>query len=758
MTHLFTFILLVATTTSHLKPLISDLGLILMTAGIAVLLFKKIKQPLVLGYLVAGFLAGNNFDFFPSVTDKASVEVWAEIGIIFLLFSLGLEFSFKKLMKVGGSASITATIQIIFMVILGYYVGIAMGWKSMDSIFLGVILSISSTTIILKTFDELGVKTQKFAGIVLGSLIVQDIVAILMMVLLSTIAVSQQFSGGELLQSILKLMFFLTLWFIGGIFFIPTLLRKAKSLLTDEMTLIIAIALCLMMVILASNVGFSPALGAFIMGSIIAETTQAEHVEHLVKPVKDLFGAVFFVSVGMLIDPDTLVEHAVPVAILTLVTIFGQSISSTIGALISGQPLKQSIQTGMSLSQIGEFSFIIATLGMTLKVTSEFLYPMVVAVSAVTTFTTPYMIKAAVPVSNFIERKIPKKWAKKIDRYSSNSASIKSASKWQIVLKAYITQVVIHSVIIVALISLSSVYVLPMVEDSRFGNALAALITLVVLSPFFYALSIKRVAKEQVDELMKERKYRGPIIMMVLLRMLLTLFFLGFLLNSFFSPVVALVALVLAIGSYLLFPKQLNKAYQRIERRFVENLNAREIILSTKSRSHLTPWDGHMTIFKIALESNIAGKTLNELQLREKIGINVAFIKRGEITIDIPNRMERLFPGDEICIIGTDAQVIKFQEYLDLHEFEIPQQSVENDIILKQLELKNELFIGKTIRDSQIRERTNSLVVGLERGGKRFLNPDSSLLLQENDILWIVGSKKMLQEFFAEKRAKRNTA
>jgi CPA2 family monovalent cation:H+ antiporter-2 len=456
----------------------------------------------------------------------------------------------------------------------------------------------------------------------------------------------------------------------------------------------------------------------------------------------------------MLIDPNTLIEYAAPVCILTLVTIFGQSISSTIGALVSGQPLKQSIQTGMSLSQIGEFSFIIATLGMTLKVTSDFLYPIVVAVSAVTTFTTPYMIKFAVPFSNFIERKIPKKWAKTIDRYSSNSVSIKSASNWQIVMKAYLTQVIIHSVIIVAIILLSSQYILPLVEDSRYGNALAAVITLVILSPFFYALSLRRVAKTQVDELMKIRKYRGPIIMMVLLRMLLTLFFLGFLLNTFFSPVIALIALVVAIGTYILFPKKLNDQYHKIERRFVENLNAREIIQASKSRSHLTPWDGHMTTFDIAKESNIAGKTLDELQLRENLGINIAFIKRGEITIDIPNKAERLFPGDEICVIGTDDQITKFQEYLDQHEFEIPEKSLDNDIILKQLELHNELFIGKTIRDSQIREKTRGMVVGIERDGKRFLNPDSTLLLQENDILWIVGSKKMLQEFFEDKRAK----
>ncbi|CAM3984283.1 cation:proton antiporter [Flavobacterium sinopsychrotolerans] len=738
----------VANASQHLQPLISDLGLILMTAAVAVLLFKKIKQPLVLGYLIAGFLAGNHFDFFPSIKDIKSVEVWAEIGVIFLLFSLGLEFSFKKLMKVGGTASITAVTQILSMIVIGYLVGQWIGWKPMDSMFLGVILSISSTTIILKTFDELGVKTQKFAGIVIGSLIVQDIVAILMMVLLSTIAVSQQFSGSELLLSVFKLLFFLTIWFVGGIFFIPTLLKKAKNLLTDEMLLIISLALCLMMVILAANVGFSPALGAFIMGSIIAETTQAEHIEHLVKPVKDLFGAVFFVSVGMLINPETLYEYAFPVAILTFVVILGQSVSSTIGALLSGQPLKQSVQTGMSLSQIGEFSFIIATLGMTLNVTSDFLYPIVVAVSAVTTFTTPFMVKFATPFSEYLEKKLPRKWIKKIERYSANAQSIKLVSNWQIVVRAFLTQVIIHSVIIVAVILLSSKFILPLVQKSQFGNIFGALITLVIISPFLWALSLRRVAVKEVAILREERKYRGPILMMILLRMVLTLFYIGFLLNIFFSPIIAFIALIAAVVVYFVFPKKLNAQYQKIEDHFLKNLNAREIKKAIRSRSDLTPWDGHMTTFDIAPTSNIAGKTLEELRIREQLGINIAFIKRGEIMINIPNKNERLFPGDEICIIGTDNQVKEFKSYLHQNEIEIPEKVTDTDIILKQLELKEEEFIGKNIRDSQLREKTNGLIVGIERSGKRILNPESSMILEKNDILWVVGSKKLLTTFF----------
>jgi CPA2 family monovalent cation:H+ antiporter-2 len=735
-----------AEATHHLYPIITDLGLILGAAGVAVLLFKKIKQPLVLGYLIAGFLAGNHFDFFPSVTDMNSVEVWAEIGVIFLLFSLGLEFSFKKLMKVGGTASVTAITQIVVMLFLGYSVGKLMKWETMDCIFLGVMLSISSTTIIVKTFEELGVKAQRFAGNVIGSLIVQDLLAILMMVMLSTIAVSRQFSGNELLMSVLKLSFFLIIWFVGGIFFIPTLLKRARHLLTDEMMLIISIALCLLMVMFAANVGFSPALGAFIMGSIIAETTQAEHIEHLVKPVKDLFGAVFFVSVGMLIDPQSLLEHWLPVLILTILTIVGQSFSSTIGSILSGQPLKQAVQTGTSLSQIGEFSFIIATLGMTLGVTSKFLYPVIVAVSAITTFTTPFMVKAGLPLAGFIERKLPRKWRKSIERYSANAQSIKSVSNWQIVLRAYLMQVVIHSVIIVAIVLLSNEYVLPMVEETRFGRLIAAAGTIVVVAPFLWALSLRRVAVEQVRELLAERKYRGPIIMMILFRFVLALFYIGFLLDNFFSRQTALVTFVAVVVLYIIFPKKLNAQYHKIENHFLKNFNARDILKAKKRRSDLTPWDGHMSFFDIAKESNIAGKTLKELKMREQFGINIAFIKRGDINIKMPSRNERVFPGDEICVIGTDMQLKDFKAFLDQNEIEPPETVAEDEIVLRQIDLTHEEYIGKSIRQSKLREKTNGLVVGLERRGARILNPESTEILERDDILWIVGDRKLLRE------------
>jgi len=735
-----------AETTSTLYPLISDLGLILMTAGVAVLLFRKIKQPVVLGYLIAGFIAGNHFDFFPTVQDMHSVEVWAQIGVIFLLFSLGLEFSFKKLVKVGGTASVTALTQIAAMLILGYTAGKLMGWSPKDCLFLAVMLSVSSTTIIVKTFGELGVKAQRFAGNVVGVLVVQDLLAILMMVVLSTIAVTSTFSGSALLFSCLKLVFFLILWFVGGIFFIPTLLKRARHLLTDEMALIISLALCLMMVMLASKAGFSPALGAFIMGSVIAETTQAEHIEHLVRPVRDLFGAVFFVSVGMLINPHALAEHWLPVLILTIITIAGQSLSAMGGALLSGQPFRESVQTGMSLSQIGEFSFIIATMGMAFGATSDFLYPVIVAVSAVTTFTTPFMIRCSEPFADFLSRKLPRKWLKEIERYSANAQSIRSAGNWQIVLRAYLVQILVHSVIIVAIVLLSSRFILPMAEGSPFGHLLTAIGTIVLVLPFLWALSLRRVANAQVQELLAQRKYRGPIIMMVLFRFVLALFFIGFLIDNFFSRQTALIAFGICVVLYVLFPKKLNKRYQYIESHFIRNFNAREIVKARRQRSDLTPWDGHMAYFDIARESNLVGKELKELQLREQLGVNIVFIRRGEVTIKMPERGERLFPGDEVCVLGNDRQIRNFQEFLLANEIAPPDTVAEDEIVLRQIELTDQLFIGRNIRQSGLREMTNGLVVGLERRGKRILNPDSLEILQKGDILWIVGDRKLLRK------------
>ncbi|WP_285054336.1 cation:proton antiporter [Pedobacter ginsengisoli] len=737
----------------HLPVLITDLGLILAAAAITTLLFKAIRQPLVLGYILAGLLVGPHIQFIPTVTDNESIHIWAEIGVIFLLFSLGLEFSFKKLVKVGGSASITAIVEVVFMLLIGFVSGKAMGWSTMDSIFLGGILSVSSTTIIIRAFEELGVKHKKFAGLVFGVLIVEDLVAILLLVLLSTLAVSQQFAGGEMLGSILKLCFFLVLWFIAGIFLIPSFLKVTKKLMNDETMLVVSIALCLVMVLLAVKVGFSPALGAFIMGSILAETTQAERIEHLTKSVKDLFAAIFFVSVGMLIEPGILIEYAVPIVVITLATVLGKFLSSGMGALLSGQPLKTSVQTGMSLAQIGEFSFIIATLGLTLKVTSDFLYPIAVAVSAITTFTTPYLIKASEPFYLFLERNLPRKWVEGINRYSSSTAGITTLSDWKILLKSYTFNTIVHSVILIALAFLGARYLQPFITknliDGNNGIILSLVLSLIIMTPFLWALAIRRLERSAYSHLWLNKKYtRGPLIVLEVLRIALALFFVGFLIYQFYSTWISIsIAIALIILGMFIFSRKLQSFYNKLESRFLLNLNARE---RQNSQPEILPWDTHLADLVVAPESRLVGKTLVELSVREKYGVNIALIERGKIMIPTPGRDERLYPNDKVMVIGTDDQLAAIKELFEGSTNENMESSFpREDMALQKIVISSTSPVfGQSIRTSGIRESTQGLVVGIERDGQRILNPDSNLIFENGDIVWIVGNNKRVPKLF----------
>lgn len=735
----------------HLPVLITDLGLILAAAGVTTLLFKKINQPLVLGYILAGLLVGPHIHFIPTVTDNESIHIWAEIGVIFLLFSLGLEFSFKKLVKVGGSASITAIVEVICMLLIGFVAGKAMSWSTMDSIFLGGILSVSSTTIIIRAFEELGLKHKKFAGLVFGVLIVEDLVAILLLVLLSTLALSRQFAGADMFFSILKLCFFLVLWFIGGIFIVPTFLKATKKLMNDETMLIVSLALCLIMVMLAVKVGFSPALGAFIMGSILAETTQAEKIEHLTKSVKDLFAAIFFVSVGMLIDPSILVTYALPILVITLATVIGKFLSSGLGALISGQPLKTAVQTGMSLAQIGEFSFIIATLGLTLKVTSDFLYPIAVAVSAITTFTTPYLIKSSGPFFLYLERKLPVKWVEGLNRYSASTAGITTMSDWKTLLKSYTFNTIIHSVILIALIFAGSRYLQPFITSHLINGDKGIIISLIVsfifMAPFLWALAIRRIEKKAHASLWLNKKYtRGPLIALEVLRIGLAIFAVSFLIYQFYNTWIAItIALAMIISVMIIFSRKLQQFYDRMEHRFLYNLNARE---EQNKQPEILPWDTHLTELTVSPESELVGKSLIELAVREKYGVNIALIERGNKMIPTPARDERLYPNDKVMLIGTDDQLAAIAELFkgtteDNQETYFPKK----DMTLQKIVISaaSPVF-GQTIRASGIREKTQGLVVGIERSGIRILNPDSNLVFEHDDIVWIVGNNKKVPD------------
>ena len=740
----------------QLPVLIIDLGLILAAAAVTTLIFKAIKQPLVLGYIIAGLLVGPHIKFIPTVTDYESISIWGEIGVIFLLFSLGLEFSFKKLVKVGGAASITAIVKVGALMLLGYGLGRMLGWSSMDSLFLGGILSISSTMITIKAFEELGIKHKKFAGLVFGVLIVEDLFAILLLVLYSTIGVSQQSAGQEMLVSILKLAFFLVLWFLAGIFLIPTFLKRAKKLMNDETMLIVSLALCLIMVLLAVEVGFSPALGAFIMGSILAETTQAERIEHLTKSVKDLFSAVFFVSVGMLIDPNILVQYAFPIIAISLVIIVGKILFTVIGAIVAGQPLKTSVQAGMSLAQIGEFSFIIAGLGLTLQVTSEFLYPVSVAAAAITTFTTPYLIKVSDPFYQFLTRVLPAKWLHGISRYSSSTEEITTLSDWRILLRAYAFNTIIHSVIMISIIFVAGRFVQPFLDrniSNEFQSKIIGTVFLLILiSPFLWALSVRRIKRSAYSHLWLSKKFsRGPLIALELLRISLGIFFVGLLIFKVFDTWVAIsIAMPLIMVVMFIFSRKLQAFYDTIEKRFLLNLNARE---NTSATPNILPWDTHLTEIIVSPESEVIGKTLVELSIREKYGVNIALIERGRHSIPTPGRDERLFPRDKLLLIGTDDQLASVKQLL---EVTLPEGTVStfpaNEMRLQKIVVnKDSMMFGQSIRNAGIREHAGALVVGIERGKQRILNPSSDFIFENGDVIWLVGNDKKVREVVSRK-------
>ena len=740
---------------SELAPLISDLALILICAGIMTLVFKRLKQPLVLGYIVAGFLASPHFSLTPSVIDVASIHTWSEIGVVFLLFALGLEFSFKKLVKVGGTAVIAACSIIFCMIVIGMLVGWLFGWKSMDCLYLGGMLAMSSTTIIYKAFDDLGLRQQRFAGLVLSILIIEDILAIVLMVLLSTVAVSQNFEGGEMVYSLGKLVFFLILWFVVGIYLIPIFLKRSKKWVSNETMLILSLAMCFGMVVLAAKVGFSPAFGAFIMGSILAETVEAENIEKLVAPVKDLFGAIFFVSVGMMVDPAMIVEYVGPIITITLAILLGQTVFGTCGVILSGQPLKVAMQCGFSLTQIGEFAFIIASLGVSLNVTSSFLYPIVVAVSVITTFLTPYMIRLAVPAYNLVEKKMPERWKLMLERYTAGSQTVNNENNWKKLLLDITRIVAIYTVLCIAVILLSFQFVMPffrLVLPDFWAKLADVVFMIVCVSPFLRAIVMKKNHSIEFQALWQDNRFnRAPLLATIVLRMILAVGVILFIIKSLFevSTLLAIgIAVVLVV--LMVFSRNLKKQSIIMERTFIQNLNFRDTHEEfqgkkrPKYEGHLISRDLHLSDFDIPADSLWAGYTLKDLNFGKKYGVHVASIIRGLHRINIPGANVRLFPGDTIQVIGTDEQLAEFSRQAE----QVSNAAEENEIEKREMHLKQFVVDGKSpflntsIMDSGIRNDYRCLVVGVEKEDGNLLSPEAHMLLEDGDVVWVVGEKE----------------
>ncbi len=737
---------------NHIPALIQDLALILASAGLATVLFKWIKQPVVLGYILAGFIIGPHFWKSAVVSELPSIQTWAEIGIIFLLFGLGLEFNFKKLTQVGTSALITGIIEISTMITLGYFTGQVLGWKHADSLFLGGILAISSTTIIIRAVEELKLKNKKFVSLVFGILIIEDLVAVLLLVLLTTLSVSQKFEGTALLGATAKLGFFLVLCFSLGIFAIPSFLQKTKSLLNDETLLIVALGLCLSTVLASSAAGFSPALGAFLMGSILAGTPQAEEIEKLLKPVKNLFAAVFFVSVGMLINPNILLEHTGAIVLISTVLVLGKTLSVTAGSLISGQALRPSIETGFTLGQIGEFSFIIASLGATLNVTSSFLYPIAVAVSAITTLLTPYSIRCADPTFEYINKKLPERWRSVLLNYNSAARSASSTSEWRKILFHKILRSSINSAIVVGLFVLGDRVIQPLIYE-HIGSNLAGRTALIVsmmflVSPFLWALAFGGNKENSIRHVFSHIRSLSPLIVVETLRIGLALvFFAAFILKfGSFKIGISVIAAVLTIVG-IFFWGRIESVYQWFEERFLKNLNQSDH-KDVPPQPTLAPWDAHISIFGVPPEASFVGKSIMDLAVREKFGVTIALVERGSIRIMAPPPDTILYPGDRLGIIGNDDQLQNFKTFIDnccdynTADNEAP---ASKDISLVPVIFNEKSsLIGQSIRQSELREKTSGLVVGIERNGKRLLNPNSETIFEIGDLVWIVGDKEKI--------------
>lgn len=739
---------------SHIPQLIMDLAVILVAAGAVTLIFKWLKQPVVLGYIVAGLLAGPAVKFIPTVGDSANIQTWADIGVIFLLFSLGLDFSFKKLVKVGGTAVIGAVTVVIGMMTIGYIVGRLLGWDSMNGLFLGGMLSMSSTTIIFKAFDDMGLRNQRFAGIVFGVLIVEDLFAVLLMVLLSTVAVSQNFDGGALFGNVVKLAVFLLICFVVGIYLIPSFLKAARRYLNEETLLIVSLGMCLGMVIIATKSGFSAALGAFVMGSILAETVQAERIEHIVKPVKDLFGAIFFVSVGMLIDPTLLWEYKWVILLLTCVVMSGQIFFASTGIILSGQDLKIAVKSGFSLAQIGEFAFIIASLGLSLKVTREELYPIVVAVSVITTFFTPYMIRLADPACTFIERVMPENWKRFIERYTSGSNTIQQKSDWHTLLKSLLKIVGIYTVVTSVLIFAWLRFVSPLIiEYLPVSNLIASCISLIaillIISPMLWAIMIKKNGSPEFRRLWNDSKYnRGPLASIVALRIILCIWLVMIPVARLLNTAVGiLLAVTAAIVAFMIFSRRVRRQALLMEQRFFNNLEARELesrrtaAIDQRFANHLLERDLHLADFEVKQNSPSIGLTLKELNFRQKCNVNIVTIIRGERRINIPGGNERLYPFDKLVVVGSDDDLNNFRQYVEERYRERQSDLAESkEVNMEQIYLgEDSPLIGLTIAGSGIRDKAGCLVIGIERGTESIKNPPPTTVFEYGDIVWVAG-------------------
>lgn len=738
-----------------MSSFITDLAYILVVASAVTIVFKRLRQPLVLGYIVAGFLAGPHMPYTPSVSSVEGIEEWSQLGVIFLMFTLGLEFSFKKIVKMGMQPILTAIMIMCCMIGIGGMIASLFGWSSMDRIFLGGMLSMSSTTIIYKAFDDLGLRTKRFASGVISVLIIEDILGILLMVMLSALAVSRTFEGIELIKSLMQLAFFLLLWFMVGIYLVPLLLRKAKKYINSETLLVVSVGLCFLLAVVATRVGYSPAFGAFMMGSILAETLEAENIEKGVGSLRDLFGAVFFVSVGMMVEPSVLSEYWLPILVLTLAVMLGQMFFGSLSFFATSGNVQTAVRSGFSMVQIGEFAFIIAALGQTLGVTSEFLYPVVVSVSIITTFLTPYIIKLAPKAANRIESSLSSelqsliKHGKTFSINRRNERLMRSpALAWKRLFTAILFQTIAYLTISIALALFSFATILPLcrhIIGEKYGNIVGLIITLVLLSPCIRPIVVKKNHSKEVKYLISSGKMTALLVRLTLFAKLFLGFIIIYNVVSFVSPLwwfwnvlVSLAALILMIVSRLVKYTSI-----RMERTFKQNLRLREQQAALSYGRKLRGRDLQIARVKVPAHSKWGGHTLAQLHFGRTDRVHIAAILRAGHRINIPGGSHRIYPGDVLEVVAVSEAIESLRQRSEQEVLPLQERNKEKhnlSIISVKLSESSPL-IGKTLQDVDFRLRYHCMVVGVENEEGHLGTIQAKRQFQENDIVWVVGEE-----------------
>jgi K+:H+ antiporter len=665
---------------AHNVSFLQDLAIVMIVAGLVTIVFHRLKQPVVLGYILAGVIIGPNTPPFPLIANEETIQTLSELGIIFLMFSLGLEFSLRKLKEVGATAFIGATLAILVMLCAGYSLGQIFGWSSIDSIFLGAILSISSTTIVIKALGELGLTKKPFAQLIFGILIVEDILAIVMIALLSGFATTGSFAAADIGITVIKLGSFLGILLVAGLILVPRLLNYVARFKSNEMLLITVLGLCFGVSLLAVRLEYSVALGAFLIGAVIAEARQIARIETLLEPVRDMFSAVFFVSIGLLIDPVLLVRYAGPILAITAVVVVGQALSCTVGVFLAGHDRQTSLRVGMGLAQIGEFSFIIAALGMSLKVTSDFLYPIAVAVSALTTLTTPYLIKNSDSVVEWFDRAAPlpiKRWLDFYTRWTSELAEgerhfgLGLARKWgwQIALNLILIAGIFIAAGAMRSRGLTWWPQIPRGEDGVkaalwLGAMLLSLPLLIAvfrklraLAMLLSEMSVTRAAGGEntnpLRSLVANTIVAAGCIVLVLIILLLS----STILPSW--KLLLVQALIVAVTTILL-RRSFTKLYAKAQFALLETLaqppaHRRDVVGATLPAMMR---EAQLATIQIGQSANVAGKMIGELRLRTNTGASIVGIQRGEENIINPGPDEELRAGDEVLLLGS-------QEHLD---------------------------------------------------------------------------------------------